>query len=492
MKRRFTVGSVSSTGRMIMTQIRHERLYEMIRKYCSMHFGDGTEEEKEKRYADVFSFFLYGLRSCDTRLTGTCLEIIGDNTEGTGKGRRNDWRSIVISYSGFGRALKTAAETLSGDNLTGSFNPFFLTPEELCIVFSDLGSNGRTDPGSFLLECIASFDDRGRDITWNDSSPDTEQCLCLFDAVRDYFSSWITHALPLIVKDSGRLTSRDGENILAFFTDEERGHLGDPRYYPAFDALFPLYLDSSDEPELEDGLNLIIEASLCAPDDHVFRTAVRAADEMKIEWHVNRYPPYSGEILDEILKRGKLMPGTEEGRTAFIHLLRTYNPEEEIIERTIRPSYYRYDDVSPITAAVMNPVFPPEKYVLLIFTPDDVNIRRGLTPLGYAYLGGRTASSDTLISLGADPFLKDERGNNTAHYLLSLDGIDLERVIANVPPSLLAERNSDGRTPLDYYLGKEKIDFGERWNNNRFVGGMYWPYEAFRDGTSPLYIYCKV
>ena len=227
---------------------------------------------------------------------------------------------------------------------------------------------------------------------------------------------------------------------------------------------------------------MIIEAYLRAPDDHVFREAAKAADERKVECHVNNYPPYSGEILSWILKRGKLLPGTEEGRSAFIHMVRTCNPEEEIIQRTIRPSYYYgYDDVSPMTAAVMNPVFPPDKYILLMFTPDDLNLRRGLTPLGYAYLRGDRDAAETLISLGADPDWKDERGNNTAHYLLSLEDVNLERIITIVPPSLLGERNMDGRTPLEGYIDNEKIDFGEKWNDNRFVSGMYWPYEAFRD-----------
>ena len=227
---------------------------------------------------------------------------------------------------------------------------------------------------------------------------------------------------------------------------------------------------------------MIIEAYLRAPDDHVFREAAKAADERKVECHVNNYPPYSGEILSWILKRGKLLPGTEEGRSAFIHMVRTCNTEEEIIQRTIRPSYYYgYDDVSPMTAAVMNPVFPPDKYILLMFTPDDLNLRRGLTPLGYAYLRGDRDAAETLISLGADPDWKDERGNNTAHYLLSLEDVNLERIITIVPPSLLGERNMDGRTPLDCYLDSEKIDFGERWNNNRFASGMYWPCMAFRD-----------
>ena len=444
--------------------------------------AETTTEDKERKEDNIFSLFLYGLRAYDTRLTRTCLEIIGENTEGNERRLRNDWKSIIISYTAFGKALKNAAEALSGDDLPDSFNPLFLTPGELVSLLEDYGSNARTCPGSFLLECIVSFDDAGEDITWSDDSTETDRCLSLIDGVRDYFSSWINDALPLIMKDRDRLTSRDRENIADFLTGEESGHLADPRYYNVFDALFPLYLSSSTRKQLEGELPVIIEASLRAPDDHVFREAVRAADERGMEWKVNYYPPYSGEILDEILKRGKLLPGTEEGRRAFIHMVRTYNPDEEIIQRTIRPSYYyRYDDVSPMTAAVMNPVLPPDKYILLMFTPDDLNLRRGLTPLGYAYLRGDTKAAETLIAFGADPEWKDEKGNNTAHYLLSLDDIDLRTIIASVPPSLLGERNMDGRTPLDCYLDKEKIDFGERWNSSRFVSGMYWPYEAFRD-----------
>ncbi len=456
---------------------------ELLRKLKTEYEkAEAMTEDKDKKEDDIFCLFLYGLRAYDTRLTRTCLEIIGNTEEGRGRKRRNDWKSIAISYAEFVESLKNAAEALSGDDLPESFNPFFLTPEELVSVLEDLGSNGRTSPVSFLLECIASFDDSGEDITWRDDSPETDLCLSLVDGVRTYFSSWINDALPLIVKDRDELTSRDRENILAFFTGEESGHLVDPRYYNAFDALFPLYLSSSTREQLEDELPLVIEASLRAPDDHVFRKAVKAADERGIGWNVMYYPPYSTEILDEILKRGKLMPGTEEGRRAFIHLVRTYNPEEEIIQRTIRPSYYYgYDDVSPMTAAVMNPVFPPDKYILLMFTPDDLNLRRGLTPLGYAYLRGDTKAAETLISLGADPEWKDERGNNIAHYILSLDDIDLERIITIVPPSLPGERNKGGRTPLDCYLDNEKIDFGGRWNSSRFVSGMYWPYMAFRD-----------
>ena len=457
------------------------RNIELCSKLRAEYGNAGTmTEDTERKKDDIFSLFLYGLRAYDTRLTRTCLEIIGDAEDGNE--RRNDWKSIVVSYTAFGKALKMSEETLLVDDLLEDFNPFFLTPEELVSVLEGLGSNERTSPGGFLLECIASFDDAGEDIIRSDDFSETDLSLSLIDGVRDYFSSWINDALSLIVKDGDRLISRDRENIIDFLTREESGHLVDPRYYNAFDALFPLYLSSSTREQLEDDLPVIIEASLRAPDDHVFREAVRAADERGIDWHVNCYPPYSGEILSGILKREKLLPGTEEGRRAFIHMVRTYNPDEEIIQRTIRPSYYyRYDDVSPMTAAVMNPVFPPDKYILLMFTPDDINLRRGLTPLGYAYLRGDRDAAEILIALGADPEWKDERENNTVHYLLSLEDVNLERIITIVPPSLLGERNSDGRTPLDCYFDNEKIDFGGRWNSNRFVSGMYWPYEAFRD-----------
>ena len=91
-----------------------------------------TAEDTKKKEDDIFSLFLYGLRSSGTRLTRTCLEIIGDIEECNGRRMRNDWKSIVVSYTAFGKALKNAAETLS---LVTTFRkasiPSFLHPGSL-------------------------------------------------------------------------------------------------------------------------------------------------------------------------------------------------------------------------------------------------------------------------------------------------------------------------------------------------------------------------
>ena len=52
-----------------------------------------TEDTKRKE-DDIFSLFLYGLRAYDTRLTRTCLEIIGEKRKVTREGCGTTGRAL--------------------------------------------------------------------------------------------------------------------------------------------------------------------------------------------------------------------------------------------------------------------------------------------------------------------------------------------------------------------------------------------------------------
>ncbi len=177
------------------------------------------------------------------------------------------------------------------------------------------------------------------------------------------------------------------------------------------------------------------------------------------------YPAKSLQMLDRLYTLGLLLPGTEEGKSAFCSLIGFFNPSREIIERTRHPSYFRKDygpDDSPLVLAVKNPRFSPDNYDLLVGSPFDVLGRSldygTLPPIAAAVESGEKRKVEALIALGADISWHDRRGNNIYHRLMG-EGARTGSAVEQTAGHLLGERNRRGKTPLEYNASKSRSAF---------------------------------
>ncbi len=428
---------------------------------------DAAEKDKsiEERYQDIFSFFVLALRLHEVRLARLSLDIIGRYQKSIYRigSDENDWRGVVTGYAEYGEILRAAGrgEGCETEKIATSFNPFYGTADEMLAAFERIG------------EKIPSFDGRKEffvsvTIMTSRMLADYPECgdgdeLCR--ALREYLAFWLEGFWP-ILEEYGEYyaSSFSFASVVSFVCNFTHGKV----FRSSFDRAFAFLKKCVDRCVGSGWLDPIMENAILRDSEHAFFSVLGEADRRGIDPVVNCYPGKSTQILMTIFSRGKLYPGTEEGRMAFYDLLGRRNPTREIIALTIHPSYFAGPSPFPLVTAASNGLFDSAKYVRLIGSYNDFTSRMGLTALGYAYLRGDRKAVETLERISLNGEKKDENGNNTLHYLMSLDGIKLDNLVSLVPTGEFFEKNSDGKTPLDYYFSKEKIDFGE-YNGMRNV-----------------------
>ena len=266
----------------------------------------------------------------------------------------------------------------------------------------------------------------------------------------DYLDEWMSDFIRL-------LSDEKSSEIMDFHFC--RSIIVHPELKKAFDALF----DVLGKTFSDEDLHWFINFTVSCDNEYAFKKLIEYRPSLMKE--VDYYPYTSKKILSELFNAGRLIPGTDEGFNAFISLLSYGKPDKDIISSIAHPSYSRRTDedgVTPLMYAVKNEDFPVELYKLLITSPDDINMQDedGRTALHYMAETEYPECIETLLKLGADPFITDNRGNNVLHILAeNKEGLSIDifsDCISHLPQKLLNMENSNGMTPITLFFQRLK------------------------------------
>lgn len=286
----------------------------------------------------------------------------------------------------------------------------------------------RTDYSCYRIPYDIDSEDRYKPCFWN------------------YLDEWMSDFIRLLADE------KFSENMDSYFVRStiENAELG-----KAFDTLF----ESFGQIFSKDDLIWYINTAVSSDNEHAFEKLIEYNPSLINE--VDCYPSSSKKILSALFEAGLLVPGTEEGFNAFIPFISYGKADKDILSSIVHPSYPRHtieDGVTPLMAAVKNEDFPVELYKLLISSPNDINMKNedGRTALHYIAKTAYPECIESLLELGADPFIKDNKGNNVLHILSgNKEGLSFDifrDCISLLPKKLLTMENSNGKTPITLFF----------------------------------------
>ena len=264
----------------------------------------------------------------------------------------------------------------------------------------------------------------------------------------NYLDEWMADLIKLLAdeNESEIMNSCFGRDIIE-----------NSEFRKAFDSLLRLFGQTFSNDDLIWYINIAVSCD----NEYAFEKLIKYRPSLIKE--VNCYPSSSKKILSAILEAGLLVPGTEEGFDAFIPRIAYGNIEKDFLTAIAHSSYTARtseEGKTPLMYAVENDDFPVELYKLLVTSPDDVNIQDedGQTALYYMAKTDYPECIENLLELGADPFIRDNKGNNVFHTLaenkemLSID--ILRECVSLLPKKLLTMENNQGMTPITLFFQK--------------------------------------
>ena len=406
----------------------------------------------EDRYKDdVFGWFLYGLKMCDGDITRSVLDIVSEYEKSVysiGK-RGKDWRNTVVSFTEFAHRLDKA---LSGDigkadRFDYVFNPFYGTPEDMYDIYREISRLDSTiQPMKDLFNSVADFMERMYYINHEEGNE------YLWEEVKSFFLSWLTSFWTLLEEHREEMVSaeyEEGKSLHSEIMHFIRYVSYERTYDKAFDSLFSFLLETEKEcSKEEEGKTFaeILDHAFDCENSHIFRTVLEEADRRGYSFTFDEYPSYSVDILDMILSRGELLPGTEKGRKAFLRLIRSGRLSDEILTRIIHPDYIT---PSLLSEAVSNCLISPSQYHYFVSQEGGLD-----EAFREACRRGNQSAAEKVISLGADPTAKNKRGRNIAHELISTSERrpSFESIMRLLPSECFREKDSNGMTHVDCYF----------------------------------------
>lgn len=264
----------------------------------------------------------------------------------------------------------------------------------------------------------------------------------------NYLDKWMAEFIELLADEN------EPEIINSYFG---RGIIENSKFRKAFDSLLRLFGQTFSNDDLIWYINIAVSHD----NEYAFEKLIEYRPSLIKE--VNCYPSSSKKILSAILEACLLVPGTEEGFDAFIPRIAYGNIEKDILTAIACSSYTAHtseEGKTPLMYAVENEDFPVELYKLLITSPSDVNIQDedGQTSLHYMAKTDYPECIENLLELGADPFIRDNKGNNVLHTLADNKGmlsIDiLGECVSLLPKKLLTMENNKGMTPITLFFQK--------------------------------------
>ena len=418
-------------------------------------------------FGSIGEWFLIGVKEYNMALTGCCLEILGErrwNIEYEDEDDLPKAYTTALEYAEFYDVMRgTAFYNVMHDTAYDSeewnseewkstfrsvFNPFLMSLDEIRDRINDESAL------SLITEGTNRFID---DITRHEVPlGEDSRASDINSILTEYVNEWVPDFTAFLEKHKDELMTTEGSfitlsGILTALANGEKTE-------KAFDSLFDFMRNCVDEYgiswEKSDALYAPLRSALLHDNAHAFSALADEAERKGVKVSYEDYPSKSLEILSLIFSSGQLLPGTEEGKTAFYSVI-SRNPCKEIVRMTYHPSY-----TLALTKAAMNRSFSPDLYPLIMSPYDDVNeVRDGyLSPIGYAIKSGNRRGVEKLCELGGDPLKTDRDGNSVLHQIFRQGyGEPIDVMAAICFPALCLEfKNDEGKTPLDYLADKLK------------------------------------
>lgn len=406
-----------------------------------------TNIDKNQSEDFIREALVTGIRSDNAELTSKAANALHFRGDFFGHSSPLVFAIKEMASAGVIRALTEAGYKLSKP--CHDLTPFDGSPENLADLLMEI--NGKTKEGAlqvlatdiayffhvirtnyscYRIPCDIDSEDRYKPCFWN------------------YLDQWMSDFIKLLIDE------KCTEIMDSYFI---RSIIENAELKKAFDTL----IEFLGKTFCKDDLIWYINIAVSHDNEHAFEKLFEYSPSLIKE--VNCYPSSSKKILSTLFETGLLAPGTEEGFNAFIPFISYGKTDKDILSSIVHPSYPRRtieDGVTPLMVAVKNKDFPVELYKLLITSPDDINIQDedGRTALHYMAETEYPECIETLLKLGADPFIRDNKGNNVLHILagnkrgLSFD--IFSDCISLLPKKLLIMENSKGTTPITLFFQK--------------------------------------
>lgn len=327
-------------------------------------------------------------------------------------------------------------------------NPFNGSPESICELIEEYAKRKdglaefvadidyffnviKTDYSCYRIPYDVDVEDRYKPCFWN------------------YLDGWLSRFIKLLAESKARkhVDSHFAKTIIANVELKE-----------SFDTIFTLFSAAFKDTDIVSQLNVAVSND----NEHAFYKILQRRPNLIQK--VTCYPASNKKILSTILDAGILRPGTNKGFNAYISFISAEGETNKDILNTIVHSSYSTrtvkKGVTPLMYAVKNKDFPVELYRLLITYPDDVNIQDedGQTALHYMAKTDYPECIESLLELGADPFITDNKGNNVLHTLAgNKEMLSIEILgdcVSLLPKKLLTMENCQGVTPVDLFFQK--------------------------------------
>lgn len=243
----------------------------------------------QQRYeADLFNWFIYGLKRKDSQITREVLEIVALYQDSVYRLDlpEDDFRRFILDYTKFGALLERSeeGERLEPRELTYDFNPFYGTPEEMLFKFKEIKQlNPAIQPMKELFEGMAEFTQQ---VTIACCMEKVEELRCV---VRVYLLAWLEEFWTLLAaNETDYLNSYFGFSCpVTQMTNCICDLTYDSNFDGCFDALFAFLTHCVGKYDLkapeDNWLEGIINNAIWHEDWHIFQVAVAYAKSIHKE-----------------------------------------------------------------------------------------------------------------------------------------------------------------------------------------------------------------
>lgn len=403
-----------------------------------------THIDKNQSEGFIREALVTGIRSDNAELTRKAASALHFRGDFFGHSSPLVFAIKEMASAGVIRALTEAGYKLSKP--CHDLTPFDGSPENLADLLMEINGKTkevalqvlatdiayffhviRTNYSCYRIPCDIDSEDRYKPCFWN------------------YLDQWMSDFIRLLIDE------KCTEIMDSYFI---RSIIENAELKKTFDTLIELLGKTF----CKDDLIWYINIAVSHDNEHAFEKLFEYSPSLIKE--VNCYPSSSRKILSTLFDKGILAPGTNEGFNAFIPFITYGKTDKDILNSIVHPSYPRRtieDGVTPLMVAVKNEDFPVELYKLLITSPDDINMQdeEGRTALHYMAETEYPECIETLLKLGADPFTRDNKGNNVLHILAkNKKGLSFDifsDCISLLPKKLLTMENSNGMTPITLF-----------------------------------------
>lgn len=410
--------------------------------------GKKTEEQRfEYRASEMYYAgsldFMYACRTGDAVFSGAGLMFIYGSIE-EGKYFEDSSEYFILKKLAYAfmvfRSLEKGEDC--GDyDISGLFAPFGYAPEKFLGFFRKTGDDS-TAVRRYLLEVVNFLDSLS-------TYPEKLRSVTV-----EYLNTWLSDFISVIGPYYDSIREDGNLGKLFSFIIREPGTLPDAMM--KMTVVFGRHMGEIEEAYTGDAEESFLNTAVRYNNKPCFERLLELGTFSTDS--IVSYPTEDMKILEKLVELGVLLPGAEEGRAAFFHLISETDPGEEMITAVLHPSYFEScgkAERTPLVAAIRNAKFSPEKYRLLVRGKNDVNSATddGIPPLGYAIATGSREKVREVLKLGAHIFFRDSDGRNIPYILLAREIGRPEDILYASPDILFGDYSRDGLLPIHSILG---------------------------------------